>query len=189
VITTDRPDVTAPDRQSRPPGAVARQARHLVVVTSVTAMATLVAVVTLANAPSLRGLSIGYLVFLAGASGGVAANYRRLQGLASAPATSDGDAGRLVTYQVYLSPVIGGVFALLLYGIFMSGTLLEGGLAPEFACAERPYVDLDGLAACAPTTHADVAKALVWAFAAGFMEMLVPNFITTLTRVARQSGE
>jgi hypothetical protein len=181
MITTERPDTTR--SPERPVGAVARQARHLVVVTLVTAVAALVALVALANAPSLRGLSIGYLVFLAGAGGGVAANYRRLQRLlAQTTTTTDDDDRRLVTYQVYLSPVIGGVFALLLYGIFMSGTLVQGGLAPEFACAQRAYVDLDGLAACAPTTHADVAKALVWSFAAGFVEMLVPNFISTLTR-------
>ncbi|MGF1668385.1 MAG: hypothetical protein ACFCVC_19155 [Acidimicrobiia bacterium] len=188
MITARRPAETRDPPQT---DAMARQIRHIAVVTVIAAVAALAAMIALANAASLRGLSVVYLVCIAGAGGGIAGNYRRLQRLFAEtpdPAAREGSI-RLVTYQVYLSPVVGALFALLLYGVFMSGTLLEGGLAPEFACADAVYVDLDGLAGCAPTSHADVAKALVWSFAAGFMEMLVPNFITTLTRAARQSGE
>lgn len=171
--------------------SAARQARHVVIVSLVAAVTALAVIIAMANTPGLRGVSLAYLVFIAGAVGGIASNYRRLQRLFAVqdPSATERTSQRLVTYQVYLSPVVGGLFALLLYGVFMSGTLFQGGLAPEFACAASPYVDLDGLAACAPTTHADVAKALVWAFAAGFIESLVPNFISTLTRNVGESNE
>jgi hypothetical protein len=188
-MTAARPKVVA--GASLQTTAVARQAKHLVVVIVVATVTALGAVLVMANTASLKGLSIAYLVFVSGATGGIASNYRRLQRLFAQPATvgGDRDALRLVTYQVYMSPVIGGLFALLLYGIFMSGTLFEGGLAPKFACGTQSYVDLEGLAGCAPSTYADVAKALVWAFAAGFVEMLVPNFITTLTRGMRRGED
>jgi hypothetical protein len=49
--------------------------------------------------------------------------------------------------------------------------------------------DLDGLAECAPTTNADVAKASVWSSAAGFVEMVFPNVISTLNRSVATSDD
>lgn len=189
MITQDRPDTRSLETLPQSTIAVARQAKHIVVVSCVATAAALTAAIVLANRDA--GLSLAYLVFVTGAVGGIASNYRRLQRLLAGQVagTEDRAAGRLVTYQVYLSPVVGGLFALLLYGVFMSGTLVQGGVAPSFVCAADKYESLAGFAECGPSTNADVAKTLIWAFAAGFVEMLVPNFITTLTRSVGSSGE
>jgi hypothetical protein len=133
----------------------------------------------------MRNLSVAYLVFLVGTVGGVANNYLRLRRLIERTdlvATGHAEA-RLIAFQIYFSPLIGGVFALALYGIFLSGSLLAGSLFPSFGeCASTDFTGLRDLADCVPSTNADVAKALVWSFAAGFLEGFVPNLITTLTR-------
>jgi hypothetical protein len=82
----------------------------------------------------------------------------------------------LAVLQVYLSPVTGGVFALVLYVLFLSG-LLQGDLSPHFACATEPFTSFGRFADCAPSTNSDVAMALVWAFVAGFAEHFVPNVL------------
>lgn len=158
---------------------VLSQARHILVVTVVVVVLTVTAMIVMGNWP--EALSLAYLVFLFGTVGGIANNTFRLRRLAD----NDDDApvgapdSRLVTFQIYLSPIIGGVFALVLYGLFLSG-ILTGALFPSFDCADTTYIDFEGFALCAPSENSDVAKLFVWAFAAGFLEGLVPNFISSL---------
>jgi hypothetical protein len=127
------------------------------------------------------------LIFLAGTVGGVVNNFRRIQKLSQAKLRhSSAMAERLVTIQIYVSPFVGGVFAIVLYGIFMSG-LVQGSLFPAFQSADEPFATFDKFAALSmPGKNADMAKALVWAFIAGFSEGLVPNFISKITKDANQ---
>ena len=127
------------------------------------------------------------LIFVSGTVGGVVNNFRRIQKLPPARARkSNAMTERLVTIQIYVSPFVGGVFAIVLYGIFMSG-FVQGSLFPVFQSADKSFETFRDFAALtAPSTNADVAKAIVWAFIAGFSEGLVPNFIS---KIAKQGSE
>lgn len=130
------------------------------------------------------------LIFVAGTVGGVVNNFRRLQKLpeTKAPASS-AMTDQLVTLQIYVSPFVGGVFAIVLYGIFMSG-FVQGSFFPAFAAVEKPFTTFREFAASAmPATNADMAKAIVWAFIAGFSEGLVPNMITKIAEDAGAKGD
>jgi len=90
----------------------------------------------------------------------------------------------MVTIQIYVSPFIGGVFATVLYGIFIGG-LIQGSLFPEFSADKQAFKGFKEFAINAvPNSNADMAKAIVWAFIAGFSEGFVPNFISKLTKEA-----
>ncbi len=96
---------------------------------------------------------------------------------------------RMVTIQIYVSPFVGGVFAFVLYVIFMAG-FLQGSLFPIFASGDEAYKTFSDFAALyVPATNADVAKAIIWAFIAGFSEGLVPNFISKLAKDAGQKDQ
>ena len=156
--------------------------RHFAVVLAVIVVLTGIAMILMAN--RFTGMSLAYLVFLFGTVGGVANNYRRVTELIEADetVTLQVEKRRLVTAQIYLSPVIGGVFAIVLYGLFLGQSLITGDLFPSFGgCADATFDGFDSFANCSPDTNGEVAKAFVWAFAAGFLERLVPNFIAALT--------
>ncbi len=125
------------------------------------------------------------LIFVAGTVGGVVNSFRRIQSLTLTKARQAGVmAEKLIVIQIYLSPFVGGIFAMVLYVIFMSG-FVQGVLFPAFAAVESPFTTFESFAALAmPATNNDMAKALLWAFVAGFTEGLVPNFITKITKEA-----
>jgi hypothetical protein len=161
----------------RPTDLVSLQARHLGFVVVASVALGVVALVLLGNTSRGLSLSPAYPVALIGSAGGTANAYRRLQRLqATAPARRDEVPAALAVLQVYLSPVTGGVFALVLYVLFLAG-LLQGDLFPTFACAAEPFTDFGRFADCGPSTNSDVAMALVWAFVAGFGEHFVPNVL------------
>lgn len=157
------------------------QAMHLLIVTIAVVTATGVVALVLAN--SERYSSLITMVFMAGTIGGVANNYRRLYLLpADVRALQDHAAQRVLIIQLYLSPWIGGVFAVALYGVFAAG-VVQGALFPDFQTADDPfqtaYTFADQLV---PATNGDAAKSLLWAFIAGFAEYLLPNFIDKLAK-------
>ncbi|MHC4653858.1 MAG: hypothetical protein ACYS91_02435 [Planctomycetota bacterium] len=125
------------------------------------------------------------VIFMVGTVGGTANNFRRVQKMTvGSIAKADLTTRRLITIQIYTSPILGGVFAFALYLIFMAG-FLEGTFFPKFKSANDPYVSFATFAALTePATHADVAKAVLWAFIAGFSERLVPNFIDKIAKEA-----
>jgi hypothetical protein len=127
------------------------------------------------------------LIFIAGTVGGVVNSFRRIQKLSLGQIRKQNPMARpLVTIQIYVSPFVGGVFAIILYLIFMSG-LIKGSLFPAFQSADEPFSTFRGFAALTmPETHADMAKAIVWGFIAGFSEGLVPNFISKIARETSQ---
>ena len=161
----------------------AEQAKH-VTITVVVALALAVAgAVAFTSVGALQERSLVFLVAIVGTVGGIANNYRRLQNLArQTGGSADPSLRVLATTQIYLSPLIGSVFAVLLYGVFMSG-LLAGEFFPSFgSCASEVFSNLDSFSDCSPATNADAARALIWAFIAGFAEAFVPNFIGALAR-------
>lgn len=156
---------------------VAAQARHLGIVVAVTAALGLAGLVALGNTEIGLSLSLAYPVALIGSAGGTANAYRRLQRLqATEPSLRDDVPRTLAVLQVYASPVVGAVFAAVLYVLFLAG-LLQGELFPRFDCSAEEFTDFGAFANCGPDTNSDVAMALVWAFVAGFGEKLVPNVL------------
>jgi hypothetical protein len=125
------------------------------------------------------------IIFMVGTVGGTANNFRRVQKMTVGPkAKLDLTTSRLITIQIYTSPILGGVFAFALYLIFMAG-FLQGTFFPQFKSGSDPYETFATFAALTePATHADVAKAVIWAFIAGFSERLVPNFIDKIAKEA-----
>ena len=130
---------------------------------------------------------LGIAVCLAGAVGGVANNFRRLQRLRMHNWEElDSRTRWLMTLQIYVSPLIGALFAGVLYIAFMA-EILQGSLFPQFTSAD--YVGLkDFILRGVPTTTADAAKALFWSFVAGFAEGFVPNFIDKVAQETSDNG-
>ena len=118
------------------------------------------------------------LIAIAGVIGGMASTLRRLQ-----HAELDGntdlelaglDHGNL---GIFLSPALGGIFALILFFIFC-GRMISGPLFPEVTLREIGVAGGDATAA-----SVEIAKLIVWSFLAGFAERLVPD------RLEKLSGE
>ena len=162
-----------------------RQVRHVTIAIGLTVLAGVPVLVVIETTERLNGLSLLYLVALVGTVGGNANNVRHLQRLSEQPDDGELEVDPiLATAQIYLSPIIGGVFAVLLYGIFMSG-LIKGDFFPFFECGATVFEGderLNTFADCSPHRHSDVAKAFVWSFVAGFGERFVPNILDGLGR-------
>jgi hypothetical protein len=160
----------------------ANQARHM-------SAAILLVVAAMTSAATLARYELvpwSTVIFVAGTVGGVVNNFRRLQKLPFAKGReADVFSERMVTIQIYVSPFVGGVFATVLYGIFMSG-LVQGSLFPAFQSSTDPFTSFkDWAINSMPKENVDMAKAIVWSFIAGFSEGLVPNFISRITKEAR----
>ena len=132
--------------------------------------------------------SLTVVICLGGAVGGVANNFRRLQKLPLHDwETLDSTTRWLMTLQIYVSPLIGALFAFVLYGIF-AAEMLQGSLFPTFAPDQPEYSTLSEFAnKLLPATNTDASKALVWAFIAGFAEGFVPNFIDKVAKEAQEA--
>lgn len=90
--------------------------------------------------------------------------------------------------SIYLSPLSGAVFALLLY-LLVFGGLLGGNLFPELNAPGETKVQffVDFLRYQGPATFAGYSKLIVWSFIAGFAERLVPDTLTRLVEKAQPS--
>jgi hypothetical protein len=114
------------------------------------------------------------MALMIGAIGGFVGLQRRLKQL------SDEDLVLLADSWVYvaLSPLVGGILAVLIYILFISG-LLAGDLFPKFV----PDADADsyqGLPAMFRIhgKAADYAKLIFWCFLAGFSERFAIDIIS-----------
>jgi hypothetical protein len=84
-------------------------------------------------------------------------------------------------FQILLIPVYGGIFAIVLYLVFLSG-IVEGALFPQLSVpafgTPPSSEDMKNLfISTYPTTGVDLAKLIFWSFVAGFSERLVPQII------------
>lgn len=115
--------------------------------------------------------------FAAGIIGGFVGLQRRLKSL------SDNDLVLLAHSWVYvcISPLIGGVLAVVLYVLFIS-TLVSGDLFPKFVpdAVNAGFADRKNFSAIF-NVHGDAvdyAKMLFWSFVAGFSERFVTDIIS-----------
>jgi hypothetical protein len=85
-------------------------------------------------------------------------------------------------YYLWLSPLLGAIFAIVLSFMFIGG-VLKGSVFPAFY---TPHVGKEGLEnfwfawETVPTTAEEYGKLFVWAFLAGFAERLVPDSLDRL---------
>jgi hypothetical protein len=82
---------------------------------------------------------------------------------------------------ILVIPIYGGIFALVLYVLFLSG-LVEGHLFPKFYIPEfsiPPTTEnvVAFLSETNPSQGSDMAKLIFWTFIAGFSERFVPQII------------
>jgi hypothetical protein len=126
------------------------------------------------------------LVMLAGMLGAFFSALMRLYGVDQASIalispTVQQLGGRYLMMYSLVPPVIGAIAAVVLYLVFI-GKLLEGALFPAISCVPDQVCTslMDIMNYYAPTKPEDYGKALVWSFAAGFSERLVPDMLQGL---------
>ncbi|ACS79097.1 hypothetical protein [Maridesulfovibrio salexigens] len=143
----------------------------------------------LSNDPGSKDISLLLVIYLVGAGGGVVSTYLRLKSMPDESFTYNKDSkDRLMAIlQVYMSPVIAGVFAWLLYGLFATG-ILKGTMFPNFIGAEKVYYNVVQLFQDLKPEHLeDTALAILWAFIAGFSEKMLPNILDKLASQVEES--
>lgn len=88
-------------------------------------------------------------------------------------------------FGIFLSPLSGAIFALILY-MFFAGGLLNGGIFPFFKTdISNKIIPLaEFLQTTGPNAGFDYAKLLVWSFIAGFAERFVPDKLNKLVNIA-----
>ncbi len=116
-------------------------------------------------------------VFLAGLIGGFVSIQQRLPtiGLTELRELSNS------WLSILLIPINGGIFAIVLMLMFLSG-ILEGAMFPKYVHSPIDQQNLvasfvQWLTTTFPKSGADVAKLLFWSFVAGFSERFVPQII------------
>jgi hypothetical protein len=155
-----------------------RVTKHLIIMTglSVGAMAILFGVTFFLG----ERLMLTLIAFTCGIIGGFVSMQQRIRKL------SEEEIALLAEsfFQIVLVPIFGGVFALVLYCMFLSG-ILSGHLFPTFFMPSPPPDGPDTafisslLLKTYPATGPDLAKFLFWSFVAGFSERFVPQFVTS----------
>ena len=124
-------------------------------------------------------INVWGVVFAAGATGGLVSMQRRLQSLPT-HGESLGDLVELSSgMTIKLAPVIGGVFAIVLFLIFSSG-LASGVLFPAMNLSSSPAGFIDFTNHLQMKGAAEWGKLLVWSFIAGFAERFVPDTLDRL---------
>lgn len=122
------------------------------------------------------------LIVVPGILGGLVSTLRRIQ-IARLGSNADADLSELEEGKlgIYLSPLLGGIFALLLFFIFTSG-LMEGDLFPKFC--------FDDLLLGEPKDYGCtiLAKLIVWSFIAGFAEKFVPDKLQRFTEESEKKS-
>lgn len=118
-------------------------------------------------------------VIYCGIIGGFVSSQRRMQNI-----PSDGDPLVSVLgldisgYYLWLSPMLGGIFAVLLMLMFL-GQILQGIAFPSFMPPDIAHAS--SLYPLQLSSSAEYGKLFVWAFLAGFAERLVPDSLDRLS--------
>jgi len=114
------------------------------------------------------------IVIATGVIGGFVGLQRRLRDLTVS------DLQLIADSWIYtcLSPMVGGILALLLLVLFVSG-LLSGQLFPNFVADKMsPAIGFSSLFALQCEHYQDYAKLVFWSFIAGFSERFVTDVIS-----------
>jgi len=130
-------------------------------------------------------------VVYCGTVGGFVSSQRRMQSI-----PTDGDPLISVFgldnagYYLWLSPLLGAIFAVLLTLMFIAG-ILKGSMFPEFFSSAKHHglSFFDFTWNTLPISSDEYGKLFVWTFIAGFAERLVPDSIDRLTSKFAQSGQ
>ncbi|MBP7902208.1 MAG: hypothetical protein KA015_05275 [Spirochaetes bacterium] len=94
-------------------------------------------------------------------------------------------------FQVSLIPIYGGIFAFVIYLIFLSG-FISSAVFPEFAYPPIKETGIDSdyfivfLRDTVPKTGQDFTKLLFWCFVAGFSERFVPQIINEIQEIVSE---
>lgn len=127
--------------------------------------------------PGTPIISAPLTAFVAGVIGGFVGLQRRLKGM------SDDDLTLLANSWVYvcLSPLVGGVLAIVVYILFISG-LLAGDLFPHFV-PDPQNISTGKTRSLAAIFEihgqaADYGKMIFWSFLAGFSERFATDIIS-----------
>lgn len=90
-------------------------------------------------------------------------------------------------FSITLIPINGGVFALVLMLLFISG-IIKGDLFPHYSDSydwsfvDEPRCYYAWVLSMRPESSIDVAKLLFWSFVAGFSERFVPQIIRKVSK-------
>ena len=133
-------------------------------------------------------MMISWLVFMCGLIGGFVSIQQRLPKIRSEELQLLSESWT----KILLIPVYGGIFALVLYVLFLSG-LLEGHLFPQFAInqfSNPPTTEnIHTFLLTYPSSGPDFAKLIFWSFVAGFSERFVPQIIQKLSTQADEGDK
>jgi len=116
-------------------------------------------------------------IFITGAGGGVISTYFRLKNVAPTEVETN------AILQIYITPIIAGLLGWICYAFFIT-EMLSGPLFPEFINKDYKYQGLSSVFEIQPKHTLDAAKALLWAFVAGFSEKMIPNILDKLASQA-----
>lgn len=123
------------------------------------------------------------LLFFSGTLGGTISTYIRVKSLPLMDQEKP-TIKKLAIIQIYITPIVAGIFGFILYLLFVSG-ILAGALFPEFVGLEANFETAQSMFDLVTTkTNLDAMKALVWAFIAGFSERMVPNILDKIVKEA-----
>lgn len=134
-----------------------------------------------------KRLMISWLVFECGIIGGFVSIQQRLRTLGSEELALLSESWA----TILVVPIFGGVFAMVLYVLFLSG-MLQGHLfpsfdIPEFSTPTTPE-DVISFLRIYPSQGADIAKLLFWSFVAGFSERFVPQIVQQFAKQGDNAG-
>lgn len=140
------------------------------------------------NGPEMTRTYLVSYVFLAGLMGGFVSIQQRLPSLGLNELRELSNSW----FSILLIPINGGVFALVLMILFLSG-ILEGVMFPQYNHSPINHEELvvsftQWLNTTFPKSGSDIAKLLFWAFVAGFSERLVPQIIRSATQNLEDKG-
>jgi hypothetical protein len=137
-----------------------------------------------------------WMIMVSGWLGALTSIMRRLQAASTLGSLQVDPAVELVGLEhgwtgMIIALASGAIFSLLLYLVFIGGLLPIPGVTPDFVVNGAPPpagVNLAFLAdQVGPKAPADYAKVIVWSFAAGFAERLVPDVLDRIVARSEQA--